>query len=409
MSLRILISSINYAPELTATGKYAGETAEWLASRGHEVRVFAAPPFYPEWRVAAGYSGWRYRRETLNGVRVLRCPVYVPEKHTGIKRLLHFASFAFSSFIPSVMGWAWKPDAVMVIAPTILAAPAALISARLARAGSWLHVQDFEVDMAFSLGQLNSRRFHKLSSAFERSVFRRFRRVSTISPRMLEKLDSKGVSADRRVLFPNWVDTGNIRPTPVPDSLRSELGIPDGAIVALYAGNMGEKQGLELLVEVINRMKGEPTVQFVMCGRGAVYPRLREQTRGLANVLWLPPQPYERLNELLNLGDIHLLPQRADAADLVMPSKLTGIFASGRPVVATAHTGTQVAEAVENRGRVVPPDDVDAFVGAIRELAGSSTLRESLGNEAREFAVRHLDRDVILAQVEKEFEVLSGS
>lgn len=409
MPLKILISSINYAPELTATGKYAGETAEWLAARGHEVRVLAAPPFYPEWRVHDGYSAWSYRRETLNAVRVLRCPVYVPAKPSGLKRLMHFASFASSSFVPSVLGGRWKPDVVMVIAPTLFTAPAALLSARLGGARSWLHVQDFEVDVAFSLGQLNSPRMHRLARAFERALFSRFSRVSTISPRMMDKLDSKGVAEECQVLFPNWVDTAHIHPLAPPVALRRELGIPDDAIVALYAGNMGEKQGLELIVRVMERMHGESGVRFVMCGRGAVYPQLQEQTRDFPNVLWLSPQPYERLNELLNLGDIHLLPQRADAADLVMPSKLTGIFASGRPVVATAHPGTQVAEAVEGRGRVVGPDDVEAFAGAILELAGSAELRATLGKEARSYAVDHLDRDVILGNVEKELERLSGT
>jgi len=407
MALRILISSINYAPELTATGKYAGETAEWLAAQGHKVRVFAAPPYYPEWRVASGYSAWRYRRERLNGVDVLRCPVYIPKHQTGVKRLLHFASFSLSSFIPSVMGWLWKPDVVLVIAPTILAAPSALISASLGGAGSWLHIQDFEVDIAFSLGQLSSRRLNSVSTAIERSLLRRFDRVSTISTSMLEKLGGKGVPVDRRILFLNGVDTGHIRPVSGAGALRRELAIADDAIVALYAGNMGEKQGLELLVDVMGRLRANPNIQFVMCGRGAVYTRLREKTNAYTNVHWLPPQPYERLNELLNLGDIHLLPQLADAADLVMPSKLTGIFASGRPVVATAHTGTQVAKVVENRGVIVPPEDVNAFVRALVELADSAVLRESLGAAARDFAVRHLDRDMILAGIETKLEELA--
>ncbi len=74
--MRILILTLNYLPELTGIGKYNGEMADWLAARGHKVRVVAAPPYYPQWRVSQGYSSWRYRRESLGGVDVWRCPLW---------------------------------------------------------------------------------------------------------------------------------------------------------------------------------------------------------------------------------------------------------------------------------------------------------------------------------------------
>jgi len=169
----------------------------------------------------------------------------------------------------------------------------------------------------------------------------------------------------------------------------------------MYSGNMGEKQGLELVIDAARQLRDNTGIIFVLCGTGAAYKRLRIQAEGLENIQWLPLQPLERFNELLNAADIHLLPQTAGAADLVMPSKLTAIFASGRPVVATADPGTALYEAVDGRGLAVPPGDPAAFVTALMELAGDREKRELFGSNARSYAVCYLDRERVLARFER--------
>jgi colanic acid biosynthesis glycosyl transferase WcaI len=198
------------------------------------------------------------------------------------------------------------------------------------------------------------------------------------------------------------VDTSQIFPTGAPSSYRDELGIPHDAIVALYSGTMGRKQGLEILAEAARLLEKEPTIQFVFCGDGSYHDVLAQASANLANVHWLPLQPFERLNELLNLADIHLLPQSAGVADLMMPSKLTGILASGRPVVTTAAANTQLAIAVENCGIRVPAHDGTAFAEAIARLAKDASLRIRLGQEARRYAEANLDKEKILASFERE-------
>jgi colanic acid biosynthesis glycosyl transferase WcaI len=150
------------------------------------------------------------------------------------------------------------------------------------------------------------------------------------------------------------------------------------------------------LVDAARRLSDRSDLRFVFCGDGSYRQVFVEKVKGLSNVTILPFQPSERLNDLLNLANIHLLPQRAGAADLVMPSKLTGMLASGRPVIATAHHGTQLARAVRGRGIVVPPGDLDAFVSALLELAADSDLRLMLGREVRKYALSHLNREEIL-------------
>jgi len=415
--MRILIYGINFHPEPTGTGKYTGDMAHWLAGRGHDVRVVTAPPSYPHWRVLPEYSAWKYSRECFHlqngnektsGVRhgqaptieIFRCPIWVPENPNGAKRLLHLASFGLSSVPPLIRQVDWPPDVVLVVEPTFFCALQALLVARWSGAKAWLHIQDFEVDAAFELGDLSSSRLRDWALTMERRILSLFDRVSTISNRMVDRLHSKGVDPDRCILFPNWVDTDEIYPLAEPSLFRRELGITDSTVVALYAGSMGKKHGLDLLVDAAIRLSSCPNLRFVFCGKGPEEQNFVDRVKGLANVSLLPVQPAERLNDLLNLADIHLLPQLSDAADLLMPSKLTGMMASGRAIVATAYPGTELFSVLEGRGIVTPPRDVDAFVSALLRLVEKSSVRDQLGQEARKYAVSNLNRDEILRRFE---------
>lgn len=402
--MKILIYCINFAPELTGIGKYTGEMATWLAARGHEVRVVTAPPYYPDWKVGAGHSGSAWRREECNGAQVWRCPLWVPARPGGIKRVLHLASFALSSLPVMLRQLLWQPDAVWVVEPPLFCAPTAWAVARLSGARAWLHISDYEVDAAFDLGLLKGKALKRVVLAAEHWLMRRFDVVSTVSQRMLERALSKGVDADRLVAFPNWVDVGAFI-SANGQAYRDELGIPPGAMVALYSGNMGRKQGLEIMAQVARscaeQRHGSDRLWFVFCGNGVGRADLLAQCEAIPNVRFLDLQPAERLPDLLAMADIHLMPQRAGAADLVMPSKLTGMLASARPVVATALAGTELANVVQLCGIVVPPEDPVAMTRAVLELAGNASWREQLGQAGRHHALHQIDRESVLQRFEK--------
>ena len=247
--MRILIHCLNFAPELVGCGKYTGEMAEWLAARGHELRVVTAPPFNPQWKVAPGFSAWRYACEDrvcpsylpkrdrrlrqwrmavvpvggsrsgesvrgfelpaqgsesqpsppqdsglqsiYGGLRILRCPLWVPLQPSSAKRILHLASFAIASSPVMLRQASWKPDVVLVVEPTLFCLPAAEITARLCGARSWLHVQDFEADAGFELGLLHSSALRRTVDWLEKKVMSGFGRVSTISEKMVARLEEK--------------------------------------------------------------------------------------------------------------------------------------------------------------------------------------------------------------------------
>ena len=414
--MRILVYGLNYTPELTGIGKYTGEMAAWLAERGHDVRVVTAPPYYPAWRIREDYRGTLYRVERAPGHPVVyRTPLYVPERPTGIKRVAHLFSFMLGS-IPVMLGEMFRrPQVVFTVEPTFFGAPLALFVAKAAGVPCWLHVQDFEVDAAFDLGLLPADGpVHDMALRLEKFFTLAFDRVSSISVKMVERGSAKGLPADRAVLFPNWADVDSIYPLDDAESranpLRRELCalVPGfgSKIVLLYSGNMGAKQGLESLAPLAEAFAHDERVHFVYCGDGAFRPQLEALVGQRANVTLLPLQPLERLNDLLNMADIHLLPQRAGAADLVMPSRLTGMLASGRPVIATADPGTQVAAVVEGRGLVARTEDTEALYAAVSRLVEDKELRLQLGQAAREYAVQHLGKQQVLKRFEMDLKTL---
>ncbi|TYC51809.1 colanic acid biosynthesis glycosyltransferase WcaI [Zoogloea oleivorans] len=407
--MRVLIYTLNYEPELTGIGKYSGEMASWLAENGHDVRVVTSFPYYPQWHIQEGYSARWYIDEVKGRVALTRCPLWVPAKPGGLKRLLHLASFALTSFPALLRQFFWRPDVVWVVAPAFFCVPGALLASRLCGAKAWLHIQDYEVDAAFDLGMLKGERLKRTALSVERWLLRGFDRFSTISHRMHQLALSKGVAIEKAVLFPNWVDLDAITSTQQDtgrSGYRSELNIPDDSVVALYSGNMGAKQGLEILAEAASRLKSQEGLHFIFCGNGAGRADLEKRASGLPNVRFLDLQPLERLGELLGTADIHLLPQRGDAADLVMPSKLTGMLASGKAVVATAHAGTEVAMVVDGCGLVVPPEEPVAFSEAILRLAQDRELRDRFGKAGRVYAEQHLDRNAVLRSFEAELKRL---
>jgi colanic acid biosynthesis glycosyl transferase WcaI len=407
VALNILFYGLNYAPEPVGIGKYSGELARWLAARGHSVRVITAPPYFPSWQIAVGHHN-SFSLEHREGIRVRRCPLWVPRRPSGITRLLHLTSFSMTSLLPLLHQRRWGPDVVITVAPAFFCAPGALLLGRLCgrHTSTWLHIQDFELDAAFELGMLKGRWLRGLAEAWERRTLRGFMRVSSISSAMVQRLESKGVASSRCKLLPNWVDLEGILrqqdSSLVQNSYRQELGITPDQVVLMYSGSMNKKQGLEVLVEAICRLVDLPQLVWLLAGEGPTKADLVRATEGFPQVIHLPLQPAERMNDWLNAADIHLLPQKAGAADLVLPSKLLGMLASGRPVVATSTPGSELAELASEAGACTTPGDSNAFADALRQLISDSEQRLMAGKRARKLAEERFGKNAVLERFEQQ-------
>ena len=369
----VLILGLNYAPEAIGIGPYTAGLAERFAAAGHRVQVICGRPYYPQWRTHKGYRGWwNVKRE--NDVEVVRCPHYVPRRPSGLRRILHHASFALASLVPMLRAAIERPAVVIAVVPSLLAAPLAWFAARLSGAELWLHVQDFEVDAAVATGLVRRESpIAKFALATERSLLRRAELVTAISPQMCHRLAGKGVMQDRIAELRNWANHLDTIAAASGEVLRGAWGL-EGRFVALYSGNIANKQGLEIVVEAARILAGDARFAFVVCGEGPNRAQLEALAAGLANVSFHGLQPDERFAQMMRMADCHLLPQLGDAADLVLPSKLANMLASARPVIATAAPGTGIAREIEGCGLAVPPGDATALAQAVLTLADDAPL-----------------------------------
>ncbi len=397
---RVLIVGLNYAPEPVGIGPYTQGLAEALVARGARVRVLAGKPYYPQWRTYPAFAsaGWQTTNES--GVEITRCPHYVPAQPSGLKRIIHLASFALSA-LPHALraglrGKAERPDVVIAIAPALLSVFTAWLAARLAGAKLWIHVQDFEVEAALATGLLDDRRLPaRLARWAEITLLSLGDYVSTISPQMCAKLVAKGVEPVRVFEMRNWSDA-RFAPDPVgADAIRAAWGL-SGKIVALYSGNIARKQGIEILIEAARLLQHRGDIGLVICGEGPNRAELEGLAAGLPNVQLHDLQPAEKMGAMLTMADLHLLPQIAGAADLVLPSKLTNMLASARPVVATTEPGTGLYDEVVGCGLVTPPGDAAALAEAITALADDPARRDVMGKAAQVRAGERWMKDAII-------------
>ncbi|WP_295633316.1 WcaI family glycosyltransferase [Novosphingobium sp.] len=409
--VNVLIVGINYAPEAVGIGPFTQGMAEGLAGLGFAVEAVVGKPYYPQWRAMPDFAGGGWARSTENGVRIVRCPHYIPHDPTGSKRIVHLASFGVSAFGPAVRA-ALRPKGerlavIICIAPALLSVPVAWIAAKLAGAKLWLHVQDFEVEAAFATGLVGDDGWAaRLARGVENTLLRLADTVSTISPQMCAKLVAKGIDPARVIEVRNWANA----PAPDPHegaSYRAEWGLGDRK-VALYSGNIANKQGIDILVEAARMLAERSDIAVVICGEGPNRARLEALAAGLGNVLFHDLQPAARMGELLGLASVHLLPQIAGAADLVLPSKLANMLGSGRPVVATALPGTGLYAEVEGCGISVLPGDAKALANAIVALVDDPARAAELGVAAHARADERWSQPAVIARLAAALRAIAG-
>lgn len=406
--MRILIYGLNYAPEPTGIGKYTGEMGSWFVKRGHSVDAIVAPPYYPSWHVPEEYRRKRFLSEYVEGVRVHRVPLFVP-KPNGLNartRILHETSFnaaATRYWLPRLFAER-RYDVVVAVCQPIQIAGYPYLYSRLRGVPFVLHVQDLQVDVAVRLGMLPKGELTNILYGIENGILRLSDRVSTITEAMRNRIVDKGVQEENAWLFPNWADIKFVHPMPADDEMRREFGASPEDILVMYAGTMGEKQGLDLVLEAAELLKGRAGIKVAMIGGGGDRERLYRETlrRRLENVRFYPVQPLERLPLMLAAGDIHLVVQQRAAADLVMPSKLTNILAAGRPSVATAEPGTALHDVLNryNCGITTVPGSAEELTAGILALADNVQERKRLGLNARSYAETYLDKEKILSDFE---------
>jgi len=408
--MKILIFGINYSPELTGIGKYTGEMGSWLAAQNHDVHVVTAVPYYPEWEVHKEYKGKYWHTENIDGAKVHRIPLYVPKNVSSVKRIIHEFSFVLG-IIPVwfKMLFQKKADVVFCIAPPFHLGILPLLYSKIKGVPMITHIQDLQVDAAKELGMIKNKTFLNLMFSVERFILKKSAKVSTISLGMQLKINGKGIPSNKQMLFPNWVDENNIMPLPKEKSLRKEFGLKDTDKVILYSGNLGEKQGLEVIIDVAQQYVNRSDVFFLIVGSGGGKEKLEQAAKdaNLTQVKFFPLQPYNKLSALLATADVHLVLQKKSAADLVMPSKLTGILAAGGCAIVTAEAGTSLHVVVDQHkmGILIEPESVQSLCDGIEYVLNSDI--NVYKTNARKYAEQYLSKEGILKDFERNLQEIS--
>ncbi len=402
-SKRILFISTYFAPEPTGVGKYNGEMIDFLAAQGYQCTVVVPYPYYPFWKVQEPYAkkAFWYQKEKKRvqnnaSITIYRCPQYVPKNPTGGRRMIQDFTFFLSSSVKMLrLVFGKKYDCVIAVAPSFMVGFSALLYKKLRGSKFIYHVQDLQIDAARDLNMIKSKFVVNSLLKAERYILKNADTVSSISPGMIERIKGKGTK--EVAYLPNWVNTQLYYPIENKEDLKEEFGFCVTDKVFLYSGAVGEKQGLEAVIHAAKELQAIPHIKFAIGGAGPYKEKLRQLATDLnvTNVVFLPIQPMEKLNRFLNMADVHLILQKGNAGDLVMPSKLTTILAVGGLAIVTAGQNTSLFNLIMEKqiGLLAEPDNPVSLLSTLKEAIGNKSGR--IAENARAYAVEALSIDKI--------------
>lgn len=405
--MRILILSINYWPEVTGIGAFTTYRAEYLAAAGHEVEVCTTFPYYPEWKVPENYRGRLISSEERNGVRIFRSYAYIPNRVTTLRRVIHEGSFVLSSLIRAAIRK--RPDVLLVVSPPLgLAAPAIALS-RMWRIPYVFDVEDLQPDAAGDLGMLPAWAV-KFLYAVEKSAYRNAALVTTLTASMRQRIIEKGVPTEKVELVEPRVDESLSVLTRAEEiAFRNRYDLGEKFLVT-YSGNMGVKQGLNVVLEAAALNRVDDSILFLLVGNGADCDRLRHRAEelNLSNTRFLPLLEENDFRGLVAASNICLVTQQKSVSEVAFPSKIVTYLAAARPIIASVNPESEVAQITRESGagKVVMAEDAGALLATIHDLR-ENDLKE-LGRSGRNYAQRRWAADRVLGHLEQRLALVAG-
>lgn len=409
MNKRVLLIGYNFYPEPTGIGRYSGEQIYWLAQNGYDCTVLASYPYYPFWKVQEPYTQdklW-YKLEEIcfesgGRIAVHRCPMFIPKNPTGLKRVLLDLSFFITAFFRLLYLLPGKRfDFTITILPSVSLGLLGVFYKKIRGTKLICHVHDLQIEAARDLNLIKSETAISLLFKLEKFIFDRCDKITCVGEGMAKKVKAKALK--EIFLFFNTTDLEQFFPLSNRHDLKQAFGfLPDDKVL-LYSGAIGEKQGIEAILYAAKENAQHQKLKFVICGSGPYKERLQGLAREmkLQNVFFLSLQPMEKLNQFLNMADIHLIVQKANAGDLVMPSKLNTVLAVGGLALVTANEGTGMYALIKEHrmGIVVDAENQQALNDGITSALTADA--ETLAQNARAYAESYLSIDRIMSNFEE--------
>ncbi|WP_159801345.1 WcaI family glycosyltransferase [Flavobacterium sp. MK4S-17] len=395
----ITFITVNYAPEDTAIGLYTSQLAEFLVTKGYNVSVITAFPYYPKWEIPTEYKDKpRFYTEDINGVKIYRYKFFVPKNQTFFYRILHIISFNYGNYFN--LNKIKKADLIFCNIPFTTNVMLGMLLKKRLKAKLWTSIKDFEFDAAYESGLLKenfvSKAFKKMLYKIENYLFTKSDIISSISYNMVERIKKKAPHTNP-VFFPDWVDVDFINPA----KYSQHPFISEEKFSILYSGNIGQKQNWDVYITLAKKLSVYTDIEFILVGEGAYRDELLERLKKeglLGFVKYFEPIPYKDLPNLLCSANVHVLFQKSDVIDSVMPSKILGMMSSARPSIITGDLQSEVAKHIKlsQEEGYYTNEDIDTIADKILELKNNSALCTSLGEKAREYMINNFSKKMIL-------------
>lgn len=411
----VLVLTLVFPPDSVSTAQLLGELSADLQRLGHSVRVVTTAPHYNRDETSEKrqplrpYWGRVVQQSDFHGIPVLH--TWMPRKGRSVAgRLLAWIGFHILSTIVALTVRP-VPDVLLVPSPPLTIGVSAWIVALLRRSQFIYIVQEIYPDIAVKLGALRNRTVIRVLEAVERFVYRRASAVTVIAPGMRARLLEKGVPAAKAFMVPNFVDVDDLHPGPKVNPFSIEHGVAHKFVV-MYAGNLGPAQGLDTFVDAAALLRDAPEIHCMLIGGGTSEAALRDRVARLrlTNCTLVPHQPYSRVPDIYAASDLCLIAQAAEIGSDAIPSKVYRIMACGRPAIACADPGGDLAQLIKDAhaGIVVPPGRPEALAAAIRDAARDPLRWRAVGEHARCFVAERYSRSAIVGEYHALIEQFAG-
>lgn len=388
--MRILMLTQYFPPETGAAQVRLFEVAKAIRNQGHDIEVVTAFPNYPNGIIPPEYRGKFYMKDSIENIPVYRTWIYPVQRGKFWKRLLNYFSFVFSAFFGVLK--AGKADYIFVESPPLFIGFTMMFAKWVKGAKLILNVSDLWPESAVSLGLVTNKTLISWAERLERRMYKTAWRISTQTEGIIQSLKDRGIPPEKIVFLPNGVDPDLFAPIKPDEKLQEKLKLK-GKFVILYAGTMGYAHGLEVALQAAQHLQKEhPEIAFLFVGDGSEKPRLMEMARemNLSNVRWVDFQPITEMQRFYSLAAISLSTlRRYKLSEGVRPSKVFPGLASTKPLIYVGEgEGAKIVE--ESKGGVIiPPEEPLLLAQTILELQQDPALRQTLGEQGRDFVIKH--------------------
>jgi colanic acid biosynthesis glycosyl transferase WcaI len=406
-SMRILILTHHYPPEVGAPQTRLSGTASFLRRRGHDVTVVTSMPSYPTGVIPPEYRHRWLCRERRDGIRVVRTPTFA-HPDPGVRyRLANQLSFAASA--PAALPFVRRPDVVLVESPPLFVGATAALFGAVLRAPIVLHVSDLWPAVPIQLGALRGRAAIRAAELFERLVYRISRRLIVVTESWVQHLLKAGVSRDKISVVTNGVDTDFLDPATAADDrarVRSALGLSEKVVVSCI-GTVSTVYDYDLLLDAADRLRDRGDLRFLVVGGGSLSDDVRESVAGrrLDNVLVLPSQPRERVRALLATSDVALVALRPmPVTNGQLPVRILEAMAMELPVIVAGAGESRAVVERAGAGIAITQGGTDELVGAITRLAEDPGIRRDMGTRGRQAIAAGYSRSTVAGRIEAALE-----